>query len=59
MNILTFPRGCPLTLTGLIGARIIVFIITIDLKDVNNVVVHHARVPYDATSRAGTTLGDG
>lgn len=58
MDILTFPRGCPLTLTGLIRARIIVFIITIDLKDISINEDYHARVTYDATSRAGTTLED-
>lgn len=48
-----------MALTGLIRARVIVLIITIDLEDISIGVVHHARVTYDATSRAGTTLGDG
>ena len=58
-DILTFQRGCPLALARLIRAGIIVLVITIDLGAISIGVVRHARATYDATSRAGTTLGDG
>jgi len=56
MKRLTFARGCALALTGLVGARIIVFVVTVDLLWVSNDVLQGTGPTYDATVRAGTTL---
>jgi len=52
----TFAGGGSLTLARLVRARIIVLVITVDLKCVSTVLAGLLRATYDATTRAGTTL---